>query len=436
MYSGSRWRRLLTWRRSARCRWPPRPSRRASTSAPCSRPRPRRSSGRRRRRRSARAAPRSASTMSGRSTRSALSTSIRRRPCGANSCRQALISELLPVPRAPVSSTLLAGRPATNCAVLARRRSFCASTSFRLSQRDRRDVAHRLEHARARAERARALAVAERDRGRPVRRPAAGAGSTLPGAPAGRRRASIRDDTIGFMAPRGPHCRRRRRRGRPPRRSIGCMPVKAPNAGSTPTRGADVKARQAQAVDAAADGDAGVEVAGEHVAALARLRPMAQRQLRRAGQDERLIDAVRRPSPAAGRRRGRRGCRAPARVRVRCAARATPRRRERGAVACLARMQQIAEKDDAACVVRRQQRIERVEVAAGGGLRHRHAEATEAHGLADVRVGRPAACAPPATHAALPQKKVQPDAADVDAKLRAIRRTAAGRARSARSGCA
>ena len=67
--------------------------------------------------------------MSGRSIMSLLSTSIRRSPCAANSFRQALISELLPVPRAPVSSMLLAALPATNCSVLRTMRSFCASTS-------------------------------------------------------------------------------------------------------------------------------------------------------------------------------------------------------------------------------------------------------------------------------------------------------------------
>ena len=44
--------------------------------------------------------PATTSTMSGRSVRSALSTSIRRRPCEAKACRQARISEDLPVPRA------------------------------------------------------------------------------------------------------------------------------------------------------------------------------------------------------------------------------------------------------------------------------------------------------------------------------------------------
>jgi hypothetical protein len=75
------------------------------------------------------------STMSGRSTMSALSTSIRRRPCDAYSFRQALMSEDLPVPRAPVSSTLLAVAPCTNCSVLRWIFSFWASISFRSSSR-------------------------------------------------------------------------------------------------------------------------------------------------------------------------------------------------------------------------------------------------------------------------------------------------------------
>ena len=104
--------------------------------------------------------------MSGRSTMSLLSTSIRRRPCGANSFRQALISELLPVPRAPVSSTLLAALPATNCSVLRTMRSFCASTSTSEREPDRGDVAHRLEPAAGAA----ARAIAKRRRRVPVGR--------------------------------------------------------------------------------------------------------------------------------------------------------------------------------------------------------------------------------------------------------------------------
>src|SRR5690242_15879765 len=79
--------------------------------------------------------PATRSTMSGRSTRSRLSTSIRRSPFAANSFSAAFTSELLPVPRAPVSSTLLAGRPATNCWVFSRRRFFCSSMSCRSEKR-------------------------------------------------------------------------------------------------------------------------------------------------------------------------------------------------------------------------------------------------------------------------------------------------------------
>ena len=75
--------------------------------------------------------PDTRSTMSGRSTRSRLSTSMSRRPFDANSSSDAFTSELLPVPRAPVSSTLLAGRPATNCCVFSRSRRFCSSMSCR-----------------------------------------------------------------------------------------------------------------------------------------------------------------------------------------------------------------------------------------------------------------------------------------------------------------
>ena len=61
----------------------------------------------------------SSSTKStGRVAKSCLSTSIRRRPCSAYSCSSALTSDDLPVPRAPVSKTLLAARPARNCSVL------------------------------------------------------------------------------------------------------------------------------------------------------------------------------------------------------------------------------------------------------------------------------------------------------------------------------
>jgi hypothetical protein len=64
-----------------------------------------------------------------------LSTSISLRPFAPNSASAAFTSELLPVPRAPVSSTLFAGRPATNWAVFSRRRRFCSSMSFRSAKR-------------------------------------------------------------------------------------------------------------------------------------------------------------------------------------------------------------------------------------------------------------------------------------------------------------
>src|SRR5690606_5464099 len=70
-----------------------------------------------------------------RSTRSSLSTSISRIPCGAYSFSSALISEDLPVPREPVSSTLFAGRRCTNWRVLRSIARFCSSTCFRSSSR-------------------------------------------------------------------------------------------------------------------------------------------------------------------------------------------------------------------------------------------------------------------------------------------------------------
>src|SRR5687768_9114493 len=62
--------------------------------------------------------------MSGRSTSSCFSTSISLRPLGAYLPSSALMREDLPVPRAPVSSTLLAGWPSTNCRV------FCSTSVF------------------------------------------------------------------------------------------------------------------------------------------------------------------------------------------------------------------------------------------------------------------------------------------------------------------
>src|SRR6185437_2883480 len=71
------------------------------------------------------------SAMSGRSTRSALSTSMSRRPFAAYRASIAFTSELLPVPREPVSRTLLAGSLETNWRVLRSIACFCASIATR-----------------------------------------------------------------------------------------------------------------------------------------------------------------------------------------------------------------------------------------------------------------------------------------------------------------
>ena len=73
----------------------------------------------------------SSSSRAGRAARSCLSTSIRRRPRSAYSCSRALMSEDLPVPRAPVSRALLAGRSARNCSVLRTRRWVCGLMAHR-----------------------------------------------------------------------------------------------------------------------------------------------------------------------------------------------------------------------------------------------------------------------------------------------------------------
>src|SRR6185503_13919999 len=67
------------------------------------------------------------STIIGRSTRSFFSTSIRRRPCLAYLLSRPFTIEDLPVPRAPVSSTLLAGLPSMNWRVFCSTRSICLS---------------------------------------------------------------------------------------------------------------------------------------------------------------------------------------------------------------------------------------------------------------------------------------------------------------------
>ena len=63
--------------------------------------------------------------------RSLLSTSISRRPLAPYSCSNALTNDDLPVPRDPVSRTLLAGRPARNCSVLRTSLAVWLSTAAR-----------------------------------------------------------------------------------------------------------------------------------------------------------------------------------------------------------------------------------------------------------------------------------------------------------------
>jgi hypothetical protein len=87
------------------------------------------------------------------------------------------MSDDLPVPRAPVSSTLLAGLPSTNCRVLRSIFSFWTSISFSASS-DIAPHAYRLERAVAGT----AAPVAPGDGGAPV----------------GRRRQRLRQD--GFDA--------------------------------------------------------------------------------------------------------------------------------------------------------------------------------------------------------------------------------------------
>ena len=77
--------------------------------------------------------------------------------------RQALISDDLPVPRAPVSSTLLAGCLCTNWRVFCSISAFLAVDVLQVVERDVRDGA-----APAADSRAPALAPAEGDRRRPV----------------------------------------------------------------------------------------------------------------------------------------------------------------------------------------------------------------------------------------------------------------------------
>src|SRR4030095_11047496 len=81
------------------------------------------------------ARPSTRSAISGRSVRSALSTSISRSPFAPYFASIAFTSDDLPVPRDPVSSTLFAGNPATNCRVLRSMTSFWSSTATRSSRR-------------------------------------------------------------------------------------------------------------------------------------------------------------------------------------------------------------------------------------------------------------------------------------------------------------
>src|SRR5712671_2598939 len=77
------------------------------------------------------------STISGRSMRSCFSTSIRRRPWRWNLLSTALTREDFPVPRAPVSSALLAVRPSTNWRVFCSISAFWLSTPWRSESRMR-----------------------------------------------------------------------------------------------------------------------------------------------------------------------------------------------------------------------------------------------------------------------------------------------------------
>ncbi len=97
--------------------------------------------------------------------------------------QHALISELLPVPRAPVSSTLLAPRPVDELLGVAQQPLLLRLDLHQRVQADGRHVPHRLEHAGGAA-----LAVAEGDRRRPVGRRGRVRQHALRAAPAGARR--------------------------------------------------------------------------------------------------------------------------------------------------------------------------------------------------------------------------------------------------------
>src|SRR5690606_6740131 len=134
MYSGIRWRRFdVAYTMTLSDCAATEPSRMVLSALYPGSPSSKDRSSQKTMKRSGRSATRA--TMSGRSTRSSLSTSIRRRPCGWYSLRQALMSDDLPVPSEPVSSTLLAGRPSTNWRVLRSTAAFCSSMLWRSSRR-------------------------------------------------------------------------------------------------------------------------------------------------------------------------------------------------------------------------------------------------------------------------------------------------------------
>ena len=402
--------------------------------------------------------------MSGRSTRSVLSTSIRRSPRGANSFRQALISELLPVPRAPVSSTLLAPWPATNCSVLRSSRSFCGVDLDQRGEADRRDVAHRLERALSRRACGSESAIEALQSGAP-----SGCGSTASRrASAAPRRASIRCSSGAGSKPCGSSVRaqrspaaatrvahrhrrdravgdRERARGRSAPAWIGCMPVKAPNAGSTPT--ASPRARSTAGAGGRTlrppSADARMQVAGQHVRAARRRAGDGRARSRRArsgSSTTRDAEAARRVAGAA-----RRGCRAPARGRARHA-----RARQRAtapsvAGACDARrMEEVAEEDDARRAPARRQRRQRGERLARRAARHRHAEPRKLTALPMCASATSSVRAGGAGSAAFSGSRRERPAAGRDRRRHAAQRLAptsgrreqrAARRRGARSGC-
>ena len=204
--------------------------------------------------------------MSGRSTRSVLSTSIRRRPARREFVQAGLDQRAL-AGAAGAGQQHVVGAAAgdellgvAQQALLLRPRPRPAQSSA-----DRRDVAHRLDQRPSR----RACGSGRRSRRSSRARPA-DAAAPLRGAPAAPRRARSgaaakaagHASAVQWRRQRGdaaslapasrsaPRRRRPRTRGRRRRGRIGCMPVKAPNAGSTPTAVAEPEARQAQPVAA------------------------------------------------------------------------------------------------------------------------------------------------------------------------------------------